>query len=365
DERGDDDLQHGAEKIESVLHASHEVLGHDLHDAGLDGDAGDAARRAHHGVDGHADPEPGEEGHDIESEGHDAHGDNRGQARRPAPDEQWRVERADEGAGAPSAVEPAVADGAGMEDAVAEGSGEHALRHHAGDEERERRAHQHQVAVGADVDPAFVQLVEILSDGGLGGVQPLRDGVLVLDDVAASADKQVADEGDDVGADVEQQHAAEADVVVDKADDGAGEQPSTLHAGEQEGVGSYELGVGREFLDERGDGGPEHAEAGGHEHGHGVQMPDLRLSAQREGGDSENNDGARGVEEHYQAAAVFPVDDHAGERQHEHGRQRLQHDKGAERGFRARGLEDEPRHRGGVHPAPEHGDEIGGEHEPQ
>ena len=72
-------------------------------------------------------------------------------------------------------------------------------------------------------------------------------------------------------------------MVVDESDDGAGDQPSALHARQQKGVGVDELFSGREFLNQRGDGRPEHPEAGRHQRVHQVEFP--HLHAAREGED--------------------------------------------------------------------------------
>src|SRR5271169_1065597 len=69
-------------------------------------------------------------------------------------------------------------------------------------------------------------------------------------DVASLAHGEIAEERDHVGGNVDQQHAAEADVVVHEADDGAGDEPSTLHARQKKSIRLYELAFGREFLDE-------------------------------------------------------------------------------------------------------------------
>ena len=76
----------------------------------------------------------------------------------------------------------------------------------------------------------------------------------------------------------------------------------------------------------------------------------------------ENNDGARGVEHHDEAAAVFTVDDDAAENHQHHGGESGKYGQRAESYFRSGGLQDVPRHGCGVHTAPDHGDDVGGEY---
>ena len=154
-------------------------------------------------------------------------------------------------------------------------------------------------------------------------------------------------------------------MVVHEADERAGDEPSALNAGQKKSIRLHELTFRREFLDERGDGGPEHPEAGGDEGVHQIELPDLHAVAKREDGDGHNDHGAHGVEPHDEAAAIFAINDDAGEGKHEHGGNGLQNGEGAERHFRVRGFEDVPGDRGRVHPAAQHGDHVGGKDEAQ
>jgi len=113
----------------------------------------------------------------------------------------------------------------------------------------------------------------------------------------------------------------------------------------------HELALGREFLNERGDGRPEHPEAGGDQGVHEVEFPDLHAMLKGEHGDDGDDDAAHGVEPHDQAAAVFAVNNDAGEGQHEHGGNGLQNGERPERHFGVRGLKDVPGDGGRVHPA--------------
>ena len=65
------------------------------------------------------------------------------------------------------------------------------------------------------------------------------------------------------------------------------------------------------------------------------------------------------------APAVFAVNHHAAERQHQHCRNGLQHEQRAQSGFRMRGLKHIPCDRGDIHPAANHGDHVGGKDQPK
>ena len=177
--------------------------------------------------------------------------------------------------------------------------------------------------------------------------------------------REVTAERDHIGGNVDQQHTAEADVVVHKADDGAGNQPSSLHASQQERIGLHERPLRCEFLNQRGDGRPEHPETGGHQRVHQIELPDLHVVPKRENGDGYDDDRAHGVEPHDEAAPVFAIDQDAGEGKHEHGGQRLQHRELSQRHLRVRGLQNVPGDRGRVHPAAQHRDHVGREHKAQ
>ena len=127
----------------------------------------------------------------------------------------------------------------------------------------------------------------------------------------------------------------------------------------------YELTFGSEFLDKGGDGRPEHPEARGDESIHQVKLPDLHTMPKREDAHAQNDDGTQRIEPHDQTAAIFAVNNDAGEGKHQHGGNRLQNGEGAEGHFRMRGFEDVPGNRGRVHPAAQHGNHVGGEDEAQ
>src|SRR5207245_2215765 len=102
-----------------------------------------------------------------------------------------------------------------------------------------------------------------------------RDDVCVQlgwarDNVSALAHREVAEKRDYVSAHVNQQHSAEADLVVRKSNDRSSNKPSSLYSCQQKSVGVDKLVSRGQFLDERSDGRPEHPEAGGDQAVHGV-----------------------------------------------------------------------------------------------
>ncbi len=187
----------------------------------------------------------------------------------------------------------------------------------------------------------------------------------VRHDVPAAAHKEIATERRHVAQAIDEQHTRQADAVVDESHDRTGDKPSALHAGHQERVRLHELGFRCQLLNERRDRRPEHPETGSNERVHHVELPDLDLMAQCERGHDEDDDKTARIEQHDEPAAVFTVDDDAGERQHQDRGDRRQHDQRAQRRLIVRGLQDVPDHGGVIHPAPQHGDEIGGKHQPQ
>ncbi len=154
-------------------------------------------------------------------------------------------------------------------------------------------------------------------------------------------------------------------MVVDESNDRPGNQPASLNSRQQKSVGMDELFSRRQFLDERGNGWPEHPEAGRDQRVHQVQFPDFYLAGKRQDRNREDDDGADCVQHHDQPAPVFAVNQNAGEGQHQHGGESLQHGKCSQRDFRMSGLQNVPGNRGGIHPAAQHGDHVGGEDVPQ
>ena len=86
--------------------------------------------------------------------------------------------------------------------------------------------------------------------------------------VTSFAHREVAKKRDNVGRNVNQQHAAQTDVVVHESNHRTGNQPSPLYARQQESVRMNEAILRSEFLNERGDGWPEHPESRRDQHVH-------------------------------------------------------------------------------------------------
>ncbi len=177
------------------------------------------------------------------------------------------------------------------------------------------------------------------------------------------AHEQVATERHQVGAEVDEQHASEADVVIDEAHERAGHEPPTLNSCHQKAIGVDELRLGRQLLYERGDRGPEDPEAERNQDVHQVELPYVHAMQECQDSNAKNDDPAHRIEHHHEAAPISAIDEDAGEGQQQHRRQGLQDHQPAERDFAVRRLQYVPGDRGAVHSAAKHGDDVGGEHE--
>ena len=102
------------------MHPTHEMVWDHFHKAGVHGDASDAARRTHHGIQQYGGHQPMRHWSANHACGDDRHGKRNGTTPAQAGDDSWGIQRAEKGAGAPSRVEPSVADGTGMKDAFAQ-----------------------------------------------------------------------------------------------------------------------------------------------------------------------------------------------------------------------------------------------------
>ena len=183
--------------------------------------------------------------------------------------------------------------------------------------------------------------------------------------VASLAHSKVKQKGRQVGGEINQQYAAQPDVVVHKSDDRSGDQPSALYSRQQKSIGVDELFSRCQLLNERSDGGPKHPEAGRHQRVHHIKLPDFYFAGESQDCHHKNDDSAGRVQHHHQPAAVFAIDEHSGKRQHQHGRKCLQHRESSQRYFRVSGLQDVPGHRGGIHATAQHGNHVGAENVPQ
>src|SRR6202140_5994619 len=80
--------------------------------------------------------------------------------------------------------------------------------------------------------------------------------------MAPFAHREVTEKRDHVSGDVDQQYPSQTYPVVHEADDRTGDEPSALHPGHQEGVRVNEPILRGQFLNEGGNGWPEHPEPG-------------------------------------------------------------------------------------------------------
>ena len=80
----------------------------------------------------------------------------------------------------------------------------------------------------ANVTVAFTHLMEVARDRVLHLDDFFADGL--VDDVASLAHEEITGERSHIGDEVDKQHAAKSDVVVDESDEGSGEQPSALNS---------------------------------------------------------------------------------------------------------------------------------------
>src|SRR5438552_11296309 len=71
--------------------------------------------------------------------------------------------------------------------------------------------------------------------------------------VTALAHGKIAQKRQRVAAHVEHQHTTQTDFVVNESDQRAGNQPASLHTGQQKSIGVNELVPWRHFLDKRSD----------------------------------------------------------------------------------------------------------------
>src|SRR5437868_4107562 len=185
------------------------------------------------------------------------------------------------------------------------------------------------------------------------------------DDVPSLAHREVAEKRDHVSRYVQYQNSTESDVVVNKSHNRSRDQESSLYAREQECVRLHELAFRGEFLNERGDCGPEHPEPSSYQSVHQIKLPNLYPVPEREDGHREDNHSAYRVEPHHQASTVFTVDHHSREGKHEHGGKGLQNGKRAQRHLGMCGLKDIPGNGSRIHPTTHHRHEVGGEDETQ
>src|SRR5277367_2627827 len=96
-------------------------------------------------------------------------------------------------------------------------------------------------------------------------------------DVAAP-DAVKTKRGDEIRETVDDENACDSGAVIEKADEGTGDEHAALHADENGGVGAGELARRNHFLHESVDGGPVHRGAGASDQRHRVEVPELKIS---------------------------------------------------------------------------------------
>src|SRR5713226_8666837 len=100
----------------------------------------------------------------------------------------------------------------------------------------------------------FAHLAKEFLDRGFSGDDVCVQLGWARDNMAAFAHREVAEKRDHVGADVDQQNSAEADLVVRKTNDRSSNEPSSLYSCQQKSIGVDELVSRSQFLDKRSDG---------------------------------------------------------------------------------------------------------------
>ena len=104
--------------------------------------------------------------------------------------------------------------------------------------------------------------------------------------------REVAQKRNYIGADVNQQNTAKANLVENEADDRTRDQPSALHPGKQKSIGVNKFFARRQLLNEGGNGWPKHPETGSHQHVHRIQFPDFHSASKSQQRNRQNDDRA-------------------------------------------------------------------------
>src|ERR1700760_3880692 len=152
-------------------------------------------------------------------------------------------------------------------------------------------------------------------------------------------------------------------MVVDEADEGAGEEHAGLYANEDGGVASCELAGRNDFLDEGVDVGPIHGGAGAGDERHQVEMPELQVATPGDVGDGQHGKSTGDIEKNAEVPAGGAIDEHTAEEGNDEAGQRDDDDLPTDGHRGMRGGHDVPAHADEVHAAAEKRDEHGGEEE--
>src|SRR5664279_1637734 len=130
------DLQGAGHEGESVLHPSHEVTRHHLHHLAGESNAANASAGAHHEVNRHRQRQPMRGWQQEERQRNDGHGHRYRTVGPMAPDKRRSVEDAHESSDCPAGIQPPIAHGSAVQDALAERGRQYALGHHGRDKKR-------------------------------------------------------------------------------------------------------------------------------------------------------------------------------------------------------------------------------------
>ena len=334
------------------------MLRHLLHQAGIHGYAADAASRSHQPVEQYGHSQPRRKRRKRHGKSQQQHGERNGPACSHPRNQRRSIKSAQERADAPSPVQPSIARRAGVEDAIAERRRDHHSGHHRAQKQSPAHPQENNTTMLAEKDQPFAHLAQKACHRGFRRFDIVTKFDGPRHHMPALAHREVAQKRNHIGAHVDEQDPAEADVFIDKSNQRAGNQPSSLDAREKKCIRLHERALGRQFLNQRRDRGPKHPEARRHQRIHQVEFPHPHAAHERQHHDRKNDDGAQSIQPHHQPPPVFAVDDDAGEGQHQHRGNRLQSRKRAQSHLGVSALQDRPSHRGGVHPAAQHGDYV-------
>src|SRR5258706_1777827 len=157
--------------------------------------------------------------------------------------------------------------------------------------------------------------------------------------------------GDEVREPIDQQNSCDAHVVVEKSDEGAGEEHTALYADEHGSVRAGDLARRHHFLYQRVYVGPVNRGAGSGEQRHRVEMPDVQVSAPGDVGGGQHRKAAREIEQHAEVAAIHAVNQYTAKKRNDEAGERYDDDLPTPRYRRVRGRHDVPAHADEIHPA--------------
>ncbi len=200
-----------------------------LHQTRIHGHAADAARRSHQPIEQNSQRQPRRKRSQCHGESQQQHGQCNRPPRAHAPNQHRSIQRAQKCADAPSAVEPSIAGRSGMKHAIAERSRDYHPGHHRAQKQSPTRAEKNHAAMPRKKSRPSRISRRKRPDRSFCRLDIMTQLNRPRHHMPPLAHREVAAKRNDVGADVDQQHSAEADVLIDKSNDRAGNQPSTLN----------------------------------------------------------------------------------------------------------------------------------------